>query len=570
MKKMLLFTIVVCSLFIITACSTSNKDPNKQGAVDKREASEPLKVLKGPTITLVAKEVKQKLRNGVTVPVWTFNGSAPGPEIRVKKGEKIRVTLKNDLPSPVSIHWHGYPVPNNMDGVPNVTQDAVAPGKSFTYEFTASKVGTYWYHSHEDSVNQVDRGLYGALVVEDPKDNYDKDYTLMLDEWVTNKKYINNQIKTMTGKRTSKEGDQDSGMNGMDMGNMDMGQDSEMNMANDSHSSHHNNSDESSHSSHHNNSDESSHSSHHNNKTSDGSTMMGSMKMMDHMGMYDLYTINGKSGHLIKPLNVKEGDRVRLRFINAGYLSHNIHIHGHNIKVIATDGQPINNPSLIKNQVMTIAPGERYDIVFTADNPGKWLIEDHGKSKGTSGMKAVISYQGIKKMNDKANASQSLPSINLTQYGTKSNDKFTLDQKYDLEYSMDLNVGMNGNKMIYTINGKTYPNTDPIKVKKGDLVKVKLVNRDMMNHHPMHLHGHFFQILSKNGKPYSGSPIMKDTLNLKPGEEYEVAFVADNPGNWMFHCHDLHHASAGMDTEVKYTDYQTNYKPKSSNSNKTE
>ncbi|WP_425472093.1 multicopper oxidase family protein [Terrilactibacillus laevilacticus] len=548
MKKMLLFITVVCSLFIITACSTSNKDANKQGVAIKGATSEPLKVLKGPTITLVAKEAKQKLRNGVTVPVWTFNGSAPGPEIRVKKGDKVRVTLKNELPSPVSIHWHGYPVPNNMDGVPNVTQDAVAPGKSFTYEFTASKVGTYWYHSHEDSVNQVDRGLYGALVVEDPEDKYDKDYTLMLDEWVTNKKYINNQIKTMTGKETSNKSDQDSGMNGMDMGNMDMGQDSEMNMANDSHSSHHNN----------------------NNESSQGGMNMTSMNMMDHMGMYDLYTINGKSGHLIKPLNVKEGDRVRLRFINAGYLSHNIHIHGHNIKVIATDGQPINNPSLIKNQVINIAPGERYDIAFTAYNPGKWLIEDHGNSKGTSGMKAVINYEGIKKMNDKANANQSLSPINLTQYGTKSNNQLTLDQKYDVEYSMDLNVGMDSNKMIYTINGKTYPNTDPIKVKKGDLVKVKLVNRDMMNHHPMHLHGHFFQVLSKNGKPISGSPIMKDTLNLKPGEEYEVAFVADNPGNWMFHCHDLHHASAGMDTEVKYTDYQTNYKPKSSNSNKTE
>jgi FtsP/CotA-like multicopper oxidase with cupredoxin domain len=78
----------------------------------------------------------------------------------------------------------------------------------------------------------------------------------------------------------------------------------------------------------------------------------------------------------------------------------------------------------------------------------------------------------------------------------------------------------------------------------------------------MHLHGHFFQVLSKNGKPIAGSPLIKDTLNVKPGEEYVVAFKADNPGNWMFHCHDLHHASAGMVTEVKYKDYKSDYTPK--------
>ncbi|PHB62523.1 copper oxidase, partial [Bacillus toyonensis] len=121
-----------------------------------------------------------------------------------------------------------------------------------------------------------------------------------------------------------------------------------------------------------------------------------------------------------------------------------------------------------------------------------------------------------------------------------------------------------------TINGKVFPDIDPILVKKGDLVKVKLVNRSKRDDHPMHLHGHFFQVLSKDGKPIEGSPIVKDTLNLKLGEEYEVAFVADNPGEWMFHCHDLHHASAGMVTEVKYTDYTSDYVPNPNIPNKPE
>ncbi len=117
---------------------------------------------------------------------------------------------------------------------------------------------------------------------------------------------------------------------------------------------------------------------------------------------------------------------------------------------------------------------------------------------------------------------------------------------------MDLNTVSKGNELKYTINGKTFPDTENLNVKKGDLVKVKMVNNSKSDDHPMHLHGHFFQVLSKNGKPVQGSPIIKDSINLKPGEEYVVAFKAGNPGNWMFHCHDLHHASAGMVSEVKY------------------
>lgn len=537
MKKLLFVAVAGFALLLITACSANTENSNK--AIDQQEAgsefatSQSPQIIKGPNITLVAKKGTQKLSSGVTVPVWTFNGSAPGPEIRVKKGEKVRVTLKNELPSPVSIHWHGYPVPNKMDGVPGVTQDAVAPGKNFTYSFVADKAGTYWYHSHQDSVNQVDRGLYGAFVVEEPEEKYDRDYTLMLDEWVTDKRQINRQIASMTQGNSQKDNKDSGGMNhmpGMNRNDSDHDRD-RMDMGN--------------------------------------IDMSGNM-MKDNMSMYDLYTINGKSGHSVKPLDVKKGDNVRLRFINAGYLPHDIHIHGHSIRVITTDGQPINNPQAVKNQVIPVAPGERYDVSFIADNPGKWYIEDQGTTKAADGMKTVIDYAGSKTTTDRPNPDSSLPAINFDQYGANAKPTFTLNQKYDVNYTMDLNAGMDNNGMIYTINGKTFPNFDPIKVRRGDRVKVKLVNRDPMNNHPMHLHGHFFQVLSKNGKPVTGSPIYKDTLNVKPGETDEVAFLADNPGNWLFHCHDLHHASAGMVTEVNYTDDHSNDVTDPSNDNKSE
>ncbi|MEC3191698.1 multicopper oxidase family protein [Bacillus cereus] len=546
MKRFVLTAVTVSVIFLIAACSlatnTTNDHKNMKDkkTIQAETATKPLKVEKGPEVTLVAKEEKQKLGNGVIVPVWTFNGSSPGPEIRVKKGEKVKVTLKNELSAPVSIHWHGYPVPNNMDGIPGVTQDAVEPGKSFTYEFEANVPGTYWYHSHQDSVNQLDRGLYGALIVEDTKEKYDKDYTLMLDEWVTDKEEMNKQLKEMTkgqigNKSKGNENEEkNDDKNGMAHSGMDMGSDQKDsgNMAGMDH---------------------------------------GNMKMEGHdMSMYDLFTINGKSGDLVVPLKVNKGDKVRLRLVNAGYLSHDIHVHGHDIKVIATDGQPINDPKVIKDKVISIAPGERYDIEFTANKTGKWYVEDHSKNKGAKGMKAVIEYDGSKEMKDKADGKEKLPKVDIMKYGTKKLGSFPLNQEYTATYNMDLNTQMNGNEMVYTINGKVFPDIDPIQVKKGDLVKVKLVNRSKMDDHPMHLHGHFFQVLSKDGKPIEVSPIVKDTLNLRPGEEYEVAFVADNPGEWMFHCHDLHHASAGMVTEVNYTDYESSYVPNPNIPNKPE
>lgn len=534
MKRVFFAAMAVSALLLITACSAATKSNSRSGdntaaAGSESAVSSSAGILRGPNITLVAEKGTQKLGNGTTVPVWTFNGSVPGPEIRVSKGQKIRVTLKNNLSAPVSIHWHGYPVPNKVDGAPGVTQNAVAPGKSYTYEFVADKPGTYWYHSHQDSVNQVDRGLYGAFIVEDPAEKYDRDYTLMLDEWVTDKNQITNQIKTMTSGVQNNTNSGMGSMSGMDMGGSGSG--SSMNM--------------------------------------DGTNLPGNM-MKDNMSMYDLFTINGKSGSSVKSLTVKKGDEVRLRFINSGYLVHNIHIHGHSIKVIAADGQPVNNPQAVKNRVISIAPGERYDVSFTADNPGKWYIEDHGTVKGTDGMRALIDYEGSTAAADRSDAGTALPAIDLADYGTQTKPEFTLNQKYDVSYTMNLNAGMDQNGMIYTINGKTFPNTDPIQVKTGDRVKIKIVNRDRANNHPMHLHGHFFQVLSRNGKPFTGSPIYKDTLNVKPGETYEIAFLANNPGIWLFHCHDLHHANAGMVTEVEYTDYHSNYVPSRTEINKPE
>ncbi|GAB6935995.1 multicopper oxidase family protein [Calditerricola yamamurae] len=532
--------LLVLALAVLAGCSSADKGGTTEhvgghGAAPVQtvssEPAQPTRVLRpdqNGEIQLVAKVAKQEVAPGVVKEVWTYNGSVPGPEIRVKQGETVRVRFKNELPVPTTIHWHGLPVPNAMDGVPGVTQNAVKPGEEFVYEFKATVSGTYMYHSHQDSANQVDRGLYGAIVVEEPQSAYDRDYTLMLDEWMKDDNAGGMDHGAMGGMMHG-SGDGTAGQN-MEGMHGTQGTQGMQGM--------------------------------HGGSGGAAQEMSMTDMMRQHMKLYDIFTVNGKSGSLIPPLKVKEGERVRLRLINIGTLPHALHLHGHAFTVVARDGQSVAEPRPMKDQLVTVAPGERVDIAFTADNPGTWYLESHDEGTAAApGMKVAIQYEGASKQTDRPNETAKLPGVDLLNYGKAEKGPFTLDQKYDVEYTMELGTAMGKTGMVFTINGKTFPDTPPIRVKKGDLVKVRLINRSPMDEHPMHLHGHFFQVLSKNGKPLTGAPVIKDTLNVKPGEEYVVAFRADNPGHWMFHCHVLHHAAAGMVTQVRYDGYQSKVKP---------
>lgn len=137
---------------------------------------------------LVAAPTRWEILPGVEADALAYNRQVPGPEIRVTEGDLLRVTLRNELDEPTSIHWHGLHVPNAMDGVPPFTQEAVEPGGRFTYEFLVSHAGTFMYHSHVDAAEQIDRGLYGPLVVEPQPANaaptdFDAEFTMMLGAW---------------------------------------------------------------------------------------------------------------------------------------------------------------------------------------------------------------------------------------------------------------------------------------------------------------------------------------------------------------------------------------------------
>jgi FtsP/CotA-like multicopper oxidase with cupredoxin domain len=147
---------------------------------------------------MVAKQSEVEIFNGVKTKVWSYNGQVPGPEIRLKLGDTLKLNFTNNLPQETTIHFHGVRVPNAMDGVPGVTQDPIQPGETFVYEFTPKDAGTYWYHPHVRSSEQVERGLFGTLVVEDAEPwPYTQDRVLVIDDWrMTNDKQVYPQFNT--------------------------------------------------------------------------------------------------------------------------------------------------------------------------------------------------------------------------------------------------------------------------------------------------------------------------------------------------------------------------------------
>jgi len=450
---------------------------------------------------------------------WTYNGKLPGEEIRVREGDRVVIRLKNSLPEPTALHLHGIPVPIEMDGVPGVTQNAVLPGQEFTYEFTADTPGTYWYHSHQDGAKQVDKGLYGALIVE-PKNQktYDLDKVIVLDEWSSSA----------------------ANMEGMDHGSGNGHDSHSSSTASEGHDAH------------------GGHGGHGEQSGAAGVSHQEQMKQM-----YDTLLVNGKAAPELEPLTVQEGDVIKLRFVNAGLFTQVLNF-PQPYKVTHYDGQEVNQPAEVSPQVaLRIAPAERYDIEIAAKQAGAWGIAVYAESNRER-LQAVIPmiYQGHQGKPLVTATSDSF--LDITRYGAAKEATVAKATK-----AYDMILGTNDGGETFTINGKKMPNHEVYEVKRGDVVRVTIKNETDVDH-PMHLHGQFFQVLSKDGQPVTGAPITKDTLNVRPGETYEVQFVADNPGNWMFHCHELHHASGGMMSEVRYSDYQSNFVPDPSIPNKPE
>lgn len=244
---------------------------------------------------LTAAPIEWNILKNVSVTAWAYNGMVPGPLIHVTQGDNVRILIKNNLPEPTTIHWHGIQVPNNMDGIPDETQKPIQPGETFTYEFVAKPAGTYWYHSHFDSDKQISVGLSGAFIIDPPgglASKPDIDKILILNEW----RVIGGQTYAAMPA---------TGMDG------------------------------------------------------------------------NFFTINGKAYPDTETINAKVGQKIRLRFVGAGQMIHPMHLHGFPFKIVATDGNDVPESAQWTKDVISVAPGERYDVEFTPDRPGKWMLHCH-------------------------------------------------------------------------------------------------------------------------------------------------------------------------------------------------
>lgn len=499
---------MIGSLLLLAGCSGvidhSNMDMG-QNESESDNQNQPILEDGKKVFDLVVEETHWMFTEEIMADAWTYNGTVPGEEIRVQEGDEVVVNVKNELEEPTALHLHGFPVPNEMDGVPGVTQNAIMPGEKFTYEYTADVPGTYWYHSHQDGATQVDKGLYGVFIVE-PEDqvDYDVDEVIVIDEFAS--------MEMDMG-----EMDMDD-MSGMDHGDMDM-ENSEM----------------------------------------DG---MNHAEMMNEM--YDSLVINGRASSKIESIDVEEGNKVKLRFVNAGLFTQIVLIPEHSFKVTHYDGQPVNEPDGISDTAFRIAPAERYEVEIEMDNPGAWGIEVFAETNQT-GLNTLVPliYEGHENQDLQINKNAS-SFLDLTTYGKA--EEINADE-ITKEYNMLL--GTNDGGETFTINEKQYPDHEIYEVEEGDVVKVTITN-DTDVDHPMHLHGTFFNVISKDGNPIQGSSVVKDTLNVRPGETYEIVFETQNPGNWMFHCHEFHHASGGMVAEVRYKGFEPTFIPDPEVPNKPE
>lgn len=394
--------------------------------------------------------------SGLVTDVWAYDARVPGPTLRVKLGQTLRVDFQNGLPQKTTIHWHGVRVPNAMDGVPGVTQPPIEPGDSFRYEFTPKDAGTFWFHPHVRGAEQVERGLYGVLVVEDADPPaYSRDLVWVLDDW---------KLKP------------------------------------------------------------------------DGSLDERFVTRHDlaHDGRWgNVRAVNGK----VKPeLQVRPGERFRLRLVNtANGRMFRPDFSGVEAKGIAFDGMRASEPFDPTGYVL--APGNRLDLDVTIPTSlaGKRIeVVDRFVSRrvATLATLVVADADPVETPTFEPPTGANLPAW------TKALD-------HPVDKTLTLSARRGGEHGIqWVINGAAYPDGQKLVLQHRRFQRIRFENKSARLH-PMHLHGQFFKLLARNGKPVA-EPHWRDTILVRSREVVDIGIVPLDKGTWAQHCHILEHAEAGM------------------------
>jgi FtsP/CotA-like multicopper oxidase with cupredoxin domain len=406
--------------------------------------------------------------------VWCYGGSVPGPEIRLRQGERLQATVENRLQQNTTVHWHGLRIPNAMDGAPYVTQPPIQPEESFTYDFTPPDAGTYWYHPHAHSVEQVGRGLMGALIIEDPQPlQVDRDVV-----WVLGDFRLNDDGSIVGGFGNRME-----------------------------------------------------------------------MSMSGRIG--NTVTINGR---VPDRFAVRSGERIRLRLINAAPARiFGLEFKDHRPLVIAFDGQPV-EPHAPAGGRIVLGPAMRTDLVLDMTrSPGHSAAVLDTFYRGLEYKLVEIAYTGEQPLRAQPLAKPAkLPANPIPEPDLANAQRHNVTLTGGMMGGMGMGGGMMGmmGGSMWAINGMAVMNDDMRHMKpvltlaRGKSYILAIDNRTAW-HHPMHIHGHSFRVITRNGARTKYRE-WRDTVLIPPRERAEIAFVADNPGDWMFHCHILDHQEGGM------------------------
>ncbi|MDX3231271.1 multicopper oxidase family protein [Streptomyces sp. ME19-01-6] len=435
-----------------------------------------------------------------TVRTWAYGDELPARPIRVTAGDTLAVRLANHLPHSTTLHWHGISLRNDMDGVPGLTQPPIKAGASFDYRFTVPDPGTYWFHPH--SGVQLDRGLYAPLIVDDPREplEYDQEWIVVLDDWVDG-------VDGSTPDAVLEElGGGMAGMAGMDdTGGGD---------------------------------DDGSHAP----RTGPSRMLKGAKsRLLDGDPgdvAYPYYLVNGRTPDAPRTFRAKPGDRVRIRIINAGGdTAFRVALGDHTMTVTHTDGFPVEHTT---TDALLLGMAERYDVMVTAQD-GVFPLVALAEGKGHSAMALLRTSEG---------AGAPGPSVRPRELDGRliTADKLRAAEvvrlkPHDPDRTIRLRITGSMKRYDWAINGKPYDPSQRYPVRAGERVRLSFINgTDMW--HPMHLHGHTFQL--PDGGP------RKDTTILLPHHKVNVDFDADNPGLWMVHCHNVYHSESGLMTILGY------------------
>jgi FtsP/CotA-like multicopper oxidase with cupredoxin domain len=440
--------------------------------------------------------------NNPQTDVLGYDGKVPGPTLRLKQNEPIRIIVENKLDQDTTVHWHGIRLPNAMDGVPGLTQPPIKPGESFAYEFTPPDAGTFWYHPHANSLQQLGRGLAGALIVEAPEPvAADREILWMMSDW---RLRADAQIAGGFG-------------NGMEAA------------------------------------------------------------MSGRVG--NTVTINGT---LPTEEPVRAGERIRLRLINSALARiMALRFEGHRPVIVAIDGQPC-HPHEPDDGHLLLGPAMRVDVMIdmVGEPGGRYrVVDDFYDELAYTLVRLAYDAKPLARSTP-LEAIASLPPNPVPQPDLAEAERHELSLQGGMMSGMGGGGMMNGGKMgdggmmgggmmnggmmgmmggmgdaPWSINGMSMTGDGQadmqplLTLKRGGSYVLTLRNETAW-WHPMHLHGHSFLVASRNGTPNPRRE-WSDTVLVPPKQTVDIAFVADNPGNWMLHCHVMDHQMAGLMTVLR-------------------